>query len=87
MTTITFDTHEMILQLRGAGFEEKQAETIVRVILESQERLLTREYFDARMLGIDAKFESIENRIILRIGALIVVAVGILMAYLPLVIK
>lgn len=31
MTTITFDTHEFIKELKNAGFSEEQAETITRL--------------------------------------------------------
>lgn len=47
MSTITFDTLDATRRLRDAGFDEKQAETVVRVLADAQDRLVTREHFDA----------------------------------------
>jgi hypothetical protein len=58
MSTVTFDTLDATRRLREAGFDEKQAETVVRVLSDAQDRLVTREHFDAKfdklqwMLGI-----------------------------------
>ncbi|MEG7524285.1 MAG: CCDC90 family protein [Chromatiales bacterium] len=49
MTSVTFDTLEFTRRLQEAGFDEKQAETVVRVLASSQENLVTREHFDAEM--------------------------------------
>ncbi len=48
MGAITFDTLAAVQRLREAGYEEKQAEAIVRVIGDSQDQLVSREHFDAR---------------------------------------
>ncbi len=44
---MTFDTLTFTRKLQEAGFDEKQAETVVRVLVDSQENLVTREHFDA----------------------------------------
>ena len=49
MSSISFDTLEFTRKLRDAGFDEKQAETVVRVLADAQERLVTREHFDAKI--------------------------------------
>lgn len=49
MSTITFDTLEATRRLRDAGFDEKQAEAVVRVLADTQDSLVTREHFDARI--------------------------------------
>lgn len=49
MTTITFDTLELVQQLAQAGIPEDQAKAIVRTIRDAQGHLLTREYFDQRL--------------------------------------
>lgn len=59
MGTITFDTMDGARKLREAGFDEKQAETVVRVLASAQEDLVSREHFDARMSLIDAKFDKL----------------------------
>jgi hypothetical protein len=42
MPTVTFDTLDATRRLRDAGFDEKQAETVVRVLAESQGDLVTK---------------------------------------------
>jgi len=49
MSTITFDTLDFTRKLRDAGFDEKQAEAVVRVIAEAQSALVTREHFDTKI--------------------------------------
>ena len=59
MATVTFDTLYATRKLREAGFDEKQAETVVRVLAASQDGLITREHFDARFAVVDAKMDKI----------------------------
>lgn len=49
MSTITFNTLDATRRLRDAGFDEKQAEMVVRVLADAQENLVTREHFDSRI--------------------------------------
>ena len=42
MSTITFDTLELVEKLKSAGIEQKQAEAVVRVIAEAQDGLITK---------------------------------------------
>ena len=49
MTTITFDTLELVEKLKAAGMEQKQAEAVVRTIAEAQETLVSRDYFDHKL--------------------------------------
>lgn len=77
MSTVTFDTLEFTRRLREAGFDEKQAEAVVRVLAESQERLVTREYFDARL-------EAMELRLTIKLGGLIAAGIGVIAALLKL---
>ena len=46
MTTITFDTLELVDKLKTAGIPQEQAEAVVRVIADAQETLVTKEYID-----------------------------------------
>ncbi len=59
MASITFDTLDATRRLRDAGFDEKQAETVVRVLSDAQSNLVTREHFDSKMDVIDAKFDKL----------------------------
>lgn len=51
MTTITFDTLQLVEQLRSAGIpqEQEQAEAVVRVIAKSQDSLVTKNYLDHKL--------------------------------------
>lgn len=49
MSTVTFDTLEITRRLRDAGFDEKQAEAVVRAIAGAQDSLVTREYLDSKL--------------------------------------
>jgi hypothetical protein len=42
MATVTFDTLDLVDKLKAAGISQQQAETIVRVIAEAQDRLVTK---------------------------------------------
>jgi hypothetical protein len=59
MASITFDTLDATRRLRDAGFDEKQAETVVRVLSDAQSNLVTREHFDSKMDVVDAKFDKL----------------------------
>ena len=56
MTTITFDTLELVDKLKTAGIPQEQAEAVVRVIADAQETLVTKEYIDNKF---DNKLGSI----------------------------
>jgi hypothetical protein len=49
MTTITFDTLELADKLKAAGFAPEQAEAVVRVVVEAQASMVTRDYLDVRL--------------------------------------
>jgi hypothetical protein len=46
MTTVTFDTLQLVDKLKAAGFQQEQAEAVIRVIAEAQDALITKEYLD-----------------------------------------
>ena len=52
MTTVTFDTLALVDKLKTAGFDQKQAEAVVRVIAEAQNRLVTKEDLEISLLPI-----------------------------------
>ncbi len=49
MSTITFDTLQLVKELKIAGIPQDQAEAVVRVIAEAQETLVTRDYLDHKL--------------------------------------
>jgi len=46
MATVTFDTLELVTKLKNAGFADEQAESVVRVIADAQQDLVSRDYLD-----------------------------------------
>jgi len=46
MTTITFDTLQLVDKLKAAGFPPEQAEAVIRAIGEAQAELVTTAYLD-----------------------------------------
>lgn len=46
MATVTFDTLQLVDKLKAAGFQQEQAEAVIRVIAEAQGALVTKEYLD-----------------------------------------
>ena len=59
MGTITFDTLDATRKLKDAGFDEKQAETVVRVLSDAQSGLVTREHFDAKFAIVETKMDKL----------------------------
>jgi len=52
MTTITFDTLELVSKLKSAGIPQEQAEAVVRVIAESQSRLATKDDLELSLVPV-----------------------------------
>jgi hypothetical protein len=68
---ISFDTHENVKKLKAAGFTEEQAEAQTNIIAQLvEEQLVTRQYLDERL-------KELEYRLIIRLGSMIVIAVGV----------
>ncbi len=71
MTTLVFDTHAFVKRLTSAGMPLEQAE----ILAEEQaklidERLVTKAYLDERI-------RELEYRLTIRLGGMMVAAVGI----------
>lgn len=52
MATITFDSLRIADKLKTAGFTAEQAEAVVRVIVETQDELVTRNYLDSALSAL-----------------------------------
>jgi len=76
MSTITFGTHEFVRRLEEAGFDQKQAEGVIRVMAEAQGPLVTRDYLDFKL---EKEFAPIRAELLLvkwMMGALIALAIA-----------
>ncbi len=59
MSTITFDTLTFTRKLRDAGFNEQEAETVVRVVADAQNGLITKEYLQIELAPIRATLDKL----------------------------
>jgi hypothetical protein len=49
MTTVNFDTLQLVDKLKAAGFQQAQAEAVIHIISEAQDILFTQAYFDHKL--------------------------------------
>lgn len=76
MTSITFDTHEFVTELKQAGLTESQAEVITRLHLQSTsatieyvkheysfDDLVTKKNLDARITETELKIELVRSEL------------------------
>lgn len=52
MATITFDTLQLVEQLRTAGIPQDQAEAVVKVIAKSQDNLVTQQGLETALVPL-----------------------------------
>ena len=74
MTTIVFDTHAFVKELVAAGMPEKQAEVLAR----AQATLIDEQ------LATKQDLKELELRLTLRLGSMMVLAVGAVAALVKL---
>ncbi len=84
MATITFDTQEAVIKLKAVGVSQEQADAFVRVIVEAQHELATKRDIDELRRDMDARFIQLEQRLIIKLGTLIAVAIGLVAALVKL---
>jgi hypothetical protein len=62
LTVIALDTHEVVKELKAAGFSEEQAEALTRVVRRSQDvdlsNLVTKTEFQAGMAAAKSDLET-----------------------------
>lgn len=78
MTTITFDTDQLVEDLKGAGLPHDQARAIVRGIVEAQTELATKRDINDLQRELDARLIQMEQRLTIKTGAMLTVAVGVM---------
>lgn len=88
MATITFDMLEMVDKLKIAGFDQKQAEAVVRVITETQNTLVSNSTLDSRLketeLRLEAKISDIKYDLIKWIAGMLLAQAGLVAALVKL---
>jgi hypothetical protein len=89
--TSTFDTLEIAKRLKSAGFGDDQAEALTNVLRETRDadlsRLVTKEdllatknELNAGINSLRAEMEIMRRDITIRLGGMLVVATGVLLA-------
>ena len=73
MTTITFDTHAFVKRLVAACMPEAQAEAVTNVVKEARET-------DLDSLATKVDLQLLEQRMTIKLGGLIVVVTGVILA-------
>ena len=96
MATVIFDTYKAVSQLREAGFDETQAAAMVTTICdvlggnlatkEDIREMATKEDVAAvrREMATKADLHALETRLTIRMGGMILGAVGLVLAILRL---
>jgi hypothetical protein len=80
----TFDTLEISKRLKSAGFGDPQAEALTVVLREARDadlsRLATRDEMNGGFAALRAEMEILRRDLTIRLGGMIVVATGVLLA-------
>jgi len=76
MSTVTFDTQELVRELRTSGLPQEQAEAVVRTIVKSHSDLATK-------LDIDTRLAETKLELIKWIVGLILGQTALLLTVLP----
>lgn len=69
MTATTFDTLRISKRLKAAGFSDEQAETVTGILRETRDADLT-------SLATKQDLQLLEQRLTIKLGSMLVVAVG-----------
>ena len=100
--TVTFDTLRAARELRKTGFGDPQAEAVVETISKAVSETvatkadlqlvrsdfeLLQQSVDSRFDKVDIRFDALENKIVLKLGALIVTMTFLLLVIGPFYIR
>ncbi|MBV8119243.1 MAG: DUF1640 domain-containing protein [Alphaproteobacteria bacterium] len=77
---IPFDTLKLARRLEAAGFAPQQAGDMAEAIGEAVSSLATKADLTALEMRIDAKLEILKRDMTIRLGSMMIVAVGFILA-------
>jgi len=84
MNAVTFDTLKYANTLKKAGFTQEQAEAQASALSEVMEvnlkELATKGDIEALRKEIDARFVQLEQRMTIKLGTMLTIAVGAIVA-------
>lgn len=75
MTTVTFDTLDLVDRLKTAGFQAEHAEAVVRVIAKSQDELVTKRDLQIELAPLRADLLLIKWMLGLLLGGMVAILV------------
>jgi hypothetical protein len=87
MTTITFDTQELVNELKNNGFTLEQSEAVITVIKKAQHELATKKDLHDLETGLRNEIRVLGKDLTIRIGGIIFVAFGLFSGLLAYIVK
>jgi len=85
MATIPFDTLDFTRQLKAGGFSAEQAETMADALKSSaMAELATKRDIGELRTDFDSKLRDLENRVVIKLGAMMAAGAALLFAALKL---
>jgi uncharacterized protein (UPF0335 family) len=88
MTTITFDTQELVNELESSGFTRKQSETVVSVLKKAQSELVTKDDLHREIreleLRIEVKINEVKYDMVKWIAGMLIAQAGLVAALVKL---
>ena len=60
---VNFDTHRAANRLKPTGMTDVQIDAFVDVLVDSQQKLVTKAEMDARFDAVDARFDLVDQRL------------------------
>ena len=83
MNTITFDTLELVTELRQKGFTEEQSEVIIKVIKKAQLELATKHDID----DLRRDIKDLSKDLTIRLGGITFLSFGLFSGLLACIVK
>lgn len=85
MASTTFDALDYFEKLKAAGVPEEQAKIQANALKKAfNDRLVTKEYLDARLRKLELR---LEYDLTIRLGGIVVACTAFMLAGLPLILK
>lgn len=88
MTTITFDTQELVVELESNGFTRQQSEVVVSVLKKAQGELATKDDLHREIhqleLRLEAKINDVKYDMVKWIAGMLLAQAGLVAALVKL---
>lgn len=79
MAAVTFDTLKFAERLRAGGFSDAQAKAAAEAFADAtSQELATKSDLRELRVDLEHRLESLEQRLVIKLGGMLVVAIGII---------